>query len=446
MPDYGVLPEGFRPQTIAEVREELEEELRQKFGRSFPLGDYTFAGHVVGTLAERLGLLWEVAELTYAAMDPDKASGDALRALGLLTGTFEDEPSASVVEAVLTGDDATVVPQGSLAANSVGRRFSLTELTTLVQANAWAASTAYELGDRVTNASRVYQCITAGVSAGAGGPIDSIDDETDGTVHWQYLGEGEAVADAVFACVDTGPVECVAGDLTSIETPVGGWSSVTNLVDAVLGRDVQTDESFRLKREAELHQPGTGPYEAVRAALLAVEGVTSVSILFNASDTTDVNGLPPHSFEALVRGGEDQDIRQAIWANSPLGIETYGSTSGTVLDSEGRLQTIRFSRPTEKLIHAKITLQKNPREYVGDESVKLEVATRGDLLGLGHDVFSSAVAAWSFVGGVLNVTEVLISVDPVNPPVSSATLVMGVRDMPLFDTSRVTVVSSDVTP
>src|SRR5690606_40025301 len=62
----------------------------------------------------------------------------------------------------------------------------------------------------------------------------------------------------------------------------------------------------------------------------------------------------------------------------------YTTLFRSVLDSEGRLQTIRFSRPTEKLIHAKITLQKNPREYVGDESVKLEVAMRGDLLGLGH--------------------------------------------------------------
>ncbi len=54
---------------------------------------------------------------------------------------------------------------------------------------AWAASTAYVLGDLRDNAGRMYAVITAGTSAGAGGPTTTAADITDGTVHWQYLGE-----------------------------------------------------------------------------------------------------------------------------------------------------------------------------------------------------------------------------------------------------------------
>lgn len=446
MPDYGVLPEGFRAQTIPEARAEIEEELRQEFGRGFPLGDHTFAGHTVGIMSERLGLLWEVAEMSYSAMDPDKATGDQLRALGALTGSFELQQSASVVEEILTGDDASLIPSGRVISTSLGKRFTTAQATTLVALDPWQDTEPYAEGERVTNAGRCYQCTVGGISAGSGGPDTADAAIVDGTVTWTYLGEGTAAGDCVMVCTELGPVVAVARDLTTIETPVGGWSSAMNLEDAVLGNDVQTDESFRLQRERELHAPGTGPYEAVRQALSAVVGVTSVSILFNTTDSTDANGLPPHSFEALVSGGEEQEIFQTIWDNAPLGIGTFGSTTGEITDSEGRPQEINFSRPTEKLIYAKITLQKVPGLYAGDDSVKEAVALAGDALGLAHDIFSSAVSHSAFVAGVKNVTETLISIHPTNPPVSAATLVMGVRDLPAFDTARVFVVSSDVTP
>lgn len=446
MPDYGVQPQGFRPQTIAEIREEIEESLRDEFGRGFPLGDHTFAGHVVGILAERLGLLWEIEEVSYGAIDPDKASGDGLRALGALTGSFEQPQTSSLVVATLCGEDASVIPLGSIASTSAGKRFATAEIVTIAAVDAWAPSTTYAVGDRVANSSRCYECVTAGASDSSGGPTTTDETIVDNAAEWTYLGEGSAAVDVAMASVDLGEVIALSRDLATIETPVGGWNSCINLLDAVLGNEVQTDESFRLMREVELHRPGTGPFEAVRTALLALANVRSVSILANTSDVVDENDLPPHSCEALIRGGDDQEIWQALWDNVPLGVGTFGDESGTVIDSEGRTQTLRFSRPTEKLIHAKVTLQKNPRSYVGDGAVEEAVATWGNELGLGHDVFSSAVGAHAFVGGVMNVTEVLISVDPVDPPVASTTLVMGVRDLPVFDTSRVDVVSSDEEP
>lgn len=52
---------------------------------------------------------------------------------------------------------------------------------------AWTAATAYLVGDRVYNGSNVYECITAGTSAGSGGPILMVADETDGSAHWEYI-------------------------------------------------------------------------------------------------------------------------------------------------------------------------------------------------------------------------------------------------------------------
>lgn len=51
---------------------------------------------------------------------------------------------------------------------------------------AWAASTAYAIGNKVLNGGMTYEAITAGTSAASGGPAGVGKDITDGTVHWKY--------------------------------------------------------------------------------------------------------------------------------------------------------------------------------------------------------------------------------------------------------------------
>jgi hypothetical protein len=61
---------------------------------------------------------------------------------------------------------------------------------------AWAISTAYVVGQKVTNDSgKTYICDTAGTSAGAGGPTGTSTDITDGTARWDYVesNAGQAV-------------------------------------------------------------------------------------------------------------------------------------------------------------------------------------------------------------------------------------------------------------
>lgn len=53
---------------------------------------------------------------------------------------------------------------------------------------AWAGTTGYTVGQRVSNGGSVYQCITAGTSASSGGPTGTSTDITDGTAHWAYVG------------------------------------------------------------------------------------------------------------------------------------------------------------------------------------------------------------------------------------------------------------------
>ncbi len=60
--------------------------------------------------------------------------------------------------------------------------------TTCTKASAWAASTAYSIGDRVTNdtPTRLYTCTGAGTSAGSGGPTGTGTGISDNTVTWDF--------------------------------------------------------------------------------------------------------------------------------------------------------------------------------------------------------------------------------------------------------------------
>ncbi len=55
---------------------------------------------------------------------------------------------------------------------------------------AWAASTAYALGDRIINGGNVYLCTVAGTSAASGGPTGTTTDIVDNTVTWNYVSAG----------------------------------------------------------------------------------------------------------------------------------------------------------------------------------------------------------------------------------------------------------------
>lgn len=464
MPEYGLTPTGFFPKTLLIVREEIDRRLRFAFGESVPLGETTLLGQLAGIMADQYATLWELAEAVNSAQDPDMASDASLRAICVLTGTFARAAVGSRVMETLVGVPGTVVPAGSrVSTASTGAVFATVISRTIDALPAWQGSTAYEEGERVTNASRAYQCLTAGTSASSGGPTTTSADITDGTAHWLYLGEGAGAVDVLANSVETGPIAAVAGDLSVIVTPVGGLARAVNLLDATPGRDEDTDSQLRVHRDSDLTAPGTSPANSIRAALLLLPSVTNATVFVNATDVPDADGVPPHSIEALVesREGDDDDqaIRVTLFENTAAGIRFHGGEPGTVTDSAGNEHEVAFSRPTRVLVAVDITVTKDPATYPadGDEQIKAAIAAYGNARGVGYDAVAAAIGAQAFkVAGVLDVprdgslggTLLSSAVDPGSPPTptSDATITITNRQIAVYDTSRITVHSSDGTP
>lgn len=451
---YGLTPTGFVRKPLQVIKAEIEASWRAAFGSSIDVSPSTPDGQIIGIFAEREALVWELAEIVAGMMDPDKASDRLLEVLCLLTGTYRQLAKRSTVSLTLTGVPTTFVGEGSRAKTaSTGVLFRTLTGATIDALTAWAPSTLYAAGDKRTNADRCYVCITGGVSDGSGGPTTTAEDITDGAAHWRYMGEGTGAVSVPAASVDEGPLVAVSGDITSIDTPVLGWSSVINLLDATTGAFKMSDQELRLLREREIAAGGRGPVPAIRRSLSRVSGVETVTVFYNNTDHTDADSVPPHSVEAMVEGGDDQDIIDALFDSVSGGIGIHGSgpgmVTGTHTDSQGTDHTIKFTRPELVPIYINITINVDPDTFPanGVDLVKLAIATWGDAQPAGRDARLTAAASPALdVPGVLDWDPAGTFIDDAPAPATGSTVPISLRQRASYDTSQINVTVVETTP
>ena len=442
MTTYGLTPQGFAVKPLETLQSDLAADLRTAFGASIPTNPQSYWGQLIGLVSDRLSELWLLCEAIYTAMDPDGASGVPLDTLCALTGTVRAPPKLSHVYAVCAGTPGTSLPTGRAASTAeTFFRFASSLDATIASVSAYATSHLYAVGDWAASGGGIWQCVTGGtsVSPGPTGAIGTTYTAPDGLV-WLRIGDGAGAVLVEFAATIAGSEAANAGTLSRIETPVAGWTSVYNPQDAyVLGAPLETDTQLRIDREGALRAQGNATAGAIRAAILAVSHVTGCYVFINDSDVTDGDGLLPHSIEAVVQGGANADIEAAIFASLAAGIATNGTTSGTVLDSQGVAHTIKFSRPTIVPIYITLHATVDASTYPVDGDAQIAAAllafASADWTN-GVPVRSSPLGAQAFkISGVLDVPLPFIGTAP--SPGSSAEIPITLRQIAQADSSRI---------
>lgn len=195
-------------------------------------------------------------------------------------------------------------------------------------------------------------------------------------------------------CEVLGAVEAVPGTITKINTPQAGWTAVTNEVAAVVGAPVEIDEDLRLRQSQSVALPSRNMLDGTRAAVAAVDGVARSHVYDNDTSITDFNGIPGHSIAAVVEGGLDADIAEALYLHKGPGGGTYGSTTYVYVNSEGIETPIRFSRP----IYHSIDVSVNIRRGTGYTSnllgkIKTSIESYIRSLSIGDDVSITGLLA-----------------------------------------------------
>ncbi len=479
---YGLTSAGFVVKDLQTIKTEMEEDFKAAFGNDVDLEPTAVAGQLVGNWAVKLASMWELLQAIYSSFHPDSAEDVALDGIVALNGISRIAATSTEVWEILYGAEGTVVPADHLIAQENATQFYLreeTEITADVAADVIVALvndpveddvhtvtinleefeyTALE-GDSKTD---VVTALLALIEAG-GQPVagEIIDDTlriyaTDGftpfaavlsaTLEFDMIG-----TPALYWAEVAGATSAPVGSVNTIVQPVTGLDHVSNLLEGETGRETETDDELRVRRRQSYFLSGFATQDAITARVLQeVSGVTFARVISNRTDSTDGDGRPPHSFEAIVMGGTDEDVAQKLWEVAPAGINFYGSTEVTVQDSTGFDQVVKFSRPTPKYIWVEIEVTQSLEEDfpVNGASVIKDaiVAWAAAHSSVGLDVvwqklFSPLYTCPGIYDAVL---EIGVSDDALTPPVSysAANIVIGSTELALFDVARISVAVS----
>jgi len=327
MSDYGISSTGFKRKRLDLLLSELNSEVKSIFGENFNVSPESPDGQVNGVISESNANLWEIAEESYNAFNPKAASGVTLSNLVQLNGITRLAATKTKAELSLAGDPGTVIPEGSLVSTS-------------------------DTGDELS---------------------------TDTSVTLD--GAGNAIVQAT--ALEFGPISMLASTITEIDSPVTGWDTVNNTSDANEGTNEESDPDLRARRQRSVARDAQAIIDAIRSAIENIDNVTQAVVLENDTDAEDANGLPAHSFQAVVSGGKNIDVADAIWLKKPAGIQAFGDITVEIIDSQGISHDISFSRPTPVTIYVEVTLTTFP-EYPanGDDLIKQAIVdyANGDLV------------------------------------------------------------------
>lgn len=191
--------------------------------------------------------------------------------------------------------------------------------------------------------------------------------------------------DAVFQCLEAGPIECPAGTLSTIVTVIPGWDSGTNAAAGVVGRNRESQVDFENRRFASVAKNSHGSVFSLQGALADLDGVVDCQVIENpTSATVTKNGvsIPSHSVAVCIYGGADADIAKTIYEKKDAGCGTTGNATvtHTATEAGNAVYTYSIVRPTPTDVHIEVEINKTQQTSATVEQDIID-AVIGDFLG-----------------------------------------------------------------
>ncbi len=407
MAEHGVTPQGFSLKRLADIRNDLvtalnevtDESTNEKLIVDLADADDPLV-QIIDSFSDGLSVAWEQLQFAYNQFDPLKSSGGGLSGVVQLNGIRRKNGTFSTVFVSLTGQFNQFIPAGQ-------------QITDINNTHVW------ELPDILL----------------------------DGT----GLGSGVAV------CTTKGPNLAIPGSLVKILTPLAGWKTVTNSVDAIGGTLEETDAELRLRQQVSTSATGASVVDALYSSLLALADVLFVRIYVNATMFVDSKGIPAKTVAVVIVGGDDEEISLTIFQKQAIGMATFGNTTTQQEDVQGIIYPIYFTRPDEIDIFVSVNVTVvNESVWPDDGSDQIKAAilayASGDTLALG--IISGFDTDGYNPGDTVYASELYVPVNSV-PGTQITSLFVGMaspatyqfvsvdwNEIPAFDSANINVVVS----
>lgn len=311
VPPIQFTPAGLVVPTEAEIKAGVYADMNAAFGGNLNPGDSTPQGQLITSETALIGNKNDQFLSFVNGIDPATSSGFMQDGIGKLYDLSRLPATSTSVQVVCSGKTGTSIGIGALVVDVSGN---------------------------------VYSCVQAGVIP-AGGSI---------TLEFQAQ--------------QTGPIPCPAGAIPlvgGIFKTILGWDSATNLIDGIIGSDLESRADFEFRRQLSVAANARDTLESIYGAVINTSGVTDVYATENRLDTPviiDGQTLVPHSLYVCAFGGTDQAVGNSIWSKVSVGCNFNGNTTVTVTDDSGYnlpapTYQIKFERPVDLPIYFAVTVQ-----------------------------------------------------------------------------------------
>ncbi len=251
---------GLKVDRAADVYKEISDSLRLSFGDSIDLDERSPIGIIMSIMAERYGEINELLESVFLASFPATAFGVYLDYICALNGITRNPAVASTVDLTFTRSNTPDQGQVEIPAST------------------------------------------------------QVKSDTNDTIFWTtdsatFIAEGDQTVTIRATCSETGPINAVTNSLTFMPSIPTNVESVTNLQPASLGSDEESDAELRARRQASLAKASTPTQLGITTALLNMPEIASATVIVNDTNE-EVDGRPPHSFEAYVSPTTEEELGQ----------------------------------------------------------------------------------------------------------------------------------------
>ena len=372
----GLTSSGFVPETLEDIQERIKGKL-ELINPGFDFSPESPDGQLVEIFAFELWNAWTQLDLVYNSYNPAVATGAALRNIGLISGLTYGTANRSYATIELQGTAGTVVPANSIVTDDDGNEFYVAFNTT-IPSNAQVIS-------RVP-----------------------------------------------------GPIPVPISTLTTITTPISGWTSITQTTAGTIGTLADSEQKYRNLRQTTVMRNYTSVVDTMQARLLEL-GVDQASV-FNNDAIITVDGVPANTIAVTV--GEvgtvtDESIATVIFETNAVGCPTFGSTTTAITDVQGYSHDINFTKASAVTIEIEMDITFLDTESAGAiEQIKAALVGHIESLLAGEDVIWSRLFTYITPYGKAQVNTLTIA---------RAGDAQGTANLVMTDTEYASMLSTDIT-
>lgn len=378
VPSIQFTPTGIVIPSESDILTGVQEDMNAAFGGGLNPALETPQGQQASSTSAIIGDKNSQVAYIVNQVDPQYSAGRFQDAIGRIYFLTRHPATSTLVACTVTGVLGTVLPQGTLAADTSGNYYASTAPATI---------------------------------------------------------PGSGTIAVNFSNVKTGPIPCSASTLVTVYQSIPGWDAITNAADGILGTNVESQQEFEFRRKNSVALNSHGTPDAIFANVFNILDVTDCYVQDNPKGNCAFTGsisatalsvsaiasgylavgdivtgvgvtsgtritaivtpgtaytvtpsqsasstamlavgvaygitnyvIPNHSVYVGVVGGTSSEIGKAIWDKKDVGCDTIGNTPVTVTDTIGYnypypTYTINYNVPTSLPIHFNVNIVNTP--------------------------------------------------------------------------------------